>query len=119
MTIHVDLWLKLALWCTFSHLDIDQIDCLNSKGIADPTVAQALCAASQSAREEELPHESFTTATDHQLGLYSQAGDVFSSGIYPPHCCPARKTSIHSSAATTPPKLNKESGSLRSEASLP
>lgn len=55
-------------------------------------------------------------ATTRQLGLYSQAGDVFSSGIYSPHCCPARKTSSHSPAD---PKLNKENARVRSEASLP
>lgn len=41
-------------------------------------------------------------ATTRQLGLYSRAGDVFSSGIYSPHCCPARKTSSRS--PTAPPR---------------
>lgn len=59
-------------------------------------------------------------ATARQLGLYSQAGDVFSSGIYSPHCCPARKTSSHSRTTRAPHhKLNKENVSVRSKASRP
>lgn len=75
------------------------------------TVQHAVC-------EETYYHMShLQLATTHQLGLYLHAGDVFSSGIFPSHCCPARKTS----PSDPLPKLNKENGSasIRSEASLP
>lgn len=83
---------------------------LNSKGKADHTIVQSLCVSVKT--NYLMSH--LQLATTRQLGLYSRAGDVFSSGIYSPHCCPARKTSPQ-----PPPKLNKENGSVRSEASLP
>lgn len=73
--------------------------CLNSKGKADHTIVQSLCVFLSLSVKKNYLMSHLQLATTRQLGLYSQAGDVFSSGIYSPHCCPARKTSIHSPAA--------------------
>lgn len=79
-------------------MEINQVDCLNSKEIADHV--QSLCVFLSLSVKTYYLMSHLLLATTRQLGLYSQAGDVFSSGIYSPHCCPARKTASHSPAAS-------------------
>lgn len=106
---------KISIWWLKS-LDGDQEDCPDPEGKAEHAIAQSVCVfLGLSARNYLTSH--LQLATSRQLGLYSQGRDVFSTGIYSPHRCPARKTPSHSYAAH--PELNKENVSVRSEVSLP
>ena len=89
---------KISIW-GYKSLEVNQADCVNSKGKADHTIVQSRCVFLRLSVKTNYLMSHLQLATTRQLGLYSQAGDVFSSGIYSPHCCPARKTSIHSPAA--------------------
>lgn len=83
----------------YKSLDENQEDRFSTKGKADRTTGQSLRVFPSLTAETNYLMSHLQPATTRQLGLYSQAGDVFSSGIYSPHCCPARKTSTHSPAA--------------------
>lgn len=89
---------KISIW-GYESLALNQVDSLDFKEKADHTTVQSLCVFLSLSVKMNYLMSHLQLATTRQLGLYSQAGDVFSSGIYSPHCYPARKTSIHSPAA--------------------
>lgn len=98
------LWLKATFsnfyfYSEMQHLKINRVNCLRFQEQANHTIVEFLCVFRSLSMKTNYLMSHLQPATRRQLGLYSQAGDVFSSGIYSPHCCPARKTSSHSPAA--------------------